>query len=236
MADSNAVHRGAVAARMAKQILLSGVPTAASSGLFLAGPRATGKSTFLREDLRLQLELAGALVVYADLGAERTADPGAVIVSAIRAELAKHEAVMARLARSSGIGSRTVAGGGFSLDRVGVGAQVSLSTALAALSDEVGRTIVLIVDEAQHASTTEDGEHALFALKAARDELNSSAHHGLRIVAVGSDLVQLAMLRNSEDQAFFGAPLVQFAPLIPLNASGLLADVPPLREEIKCAS
>jgi hypothetical protein len=50
-------------------------------------------------------------------------------------------------------------------------------------------------------------------LKAARDELNSSAHHGLRIVATGSNRDKLAMLRNSKEQAFFGAPLVSFPPL-----------------------
>ena len=53
----------------------------------------------------------------------------------------------------------------------------------------------------------------MFGLKAARDELNSSAHHGLRIVATGSSRDKLAMLRASKDQAFFGAPLVAFPPL-----------------------
>lgn len=36
--------------------------------------------------------------------------------------------------------------------------------------------IVLIIDEAQHAITTEAGVATMFALKAARDELNSSRH------------------------------------------------------------
>jgi hypothetical protein len=51
---------------------------------------------------------------------------------------------------------------------------------------------------------------SLFALKAARDELNSSSHFGLRLVCTGSNRDKLAMLRNSRDQAFFGAPLVSF--------------------------
>ena len=104
----------------------------------------------------------------------------------------------------------TVGGRAFSLDRVGPGADVSLSAALAALSDEVKRPAVLVIDEAQHAITTENGYNALFALKAARDEFNSSGHHGLRIVATGSNHDKLAMLRNSRDRAFFGAPLVAF--------------------------
>ena len=69
---------------------------------------------------------------------------------------------------------------------------------------------MLIIDEAQHAITTDKGYDALYALKAARDELNSSRHHGLRIVATGSNRDKLAMLRNSKDQAFFGAPLQPF--------------------------
>ena len=213
MASDAVFKRTELAARMAQQILLTGVGSAAPSGLFLAAPRRTGKSTFLREDLRPQLESAGALVLYVDLWADRKADPGEVVVAAIRSELAKHAGVVARLRRAAGMAKVNVGGIGFSLDRVGLQAQVSLSTALQALSAEVKRPIVLIVDEAQHAVTTEAGYDALFALKAARDELNGSGNHGLRIVATGSNRDKLAMLRNSRDQAFFGAPLVAFPPL-----------------------
>ncbi len=89
---------------------------------------------------------------------------------------------------------------------MGLSKGVSLTAALAALSDETGQLIVLIIDEPQHAIASAAGADALFALKAARDELNSSAHQGLRIVATGSNQDKLAMLRNSKDQAFFGAP------------------------------
>ena len=94
-----------------------------------------------------------------------------------------------------------------------MGTQLSLSDALAELSDDLKKPIVLIIDEAQHAITSDKGYDALFALKAARDELNSSKHHGLRIVATESNRDKLAMLRNSKDQAFFGAPLVSFPAL-----------------------
>lgn len=60
-------HRTALAADMAGKILFVSPTSASSSGLFLAAPRRTGKSTFLREDLRPQLEEKGGLVVYADL-------------------------------------------------------------------------------------------------------------------------------------------------------------------------
>ena len=213
MHQSLVFNRTDLAKRMADQILLNSVGSASSSGLFLAAPRRTGKSTFLREDLRPQLEANGALVLYVDLWADKKSDPGSVIVSAVRAELSQHEGVVARLARSAGMEKISVGGVAFSLDRVGLSAQVSLSTALAALSDDAKRLVVLIIDEAQHAVTTESGYDALFALKAARDELNGSAHFGLRIVATGSNRDKLAVLRTSKEQAFFGAPLVSFPPL-----------------------
>ena len=205
--------RKALAQRMAMTVLTDAVGSASSSGLFLAAPRRTGKSTFLREDLRPALQSAGALVLYVDLWADKKADPGQLIVASVRSELAKHEGVVARLAKSAGMEKVSVAGLAFSVDRIGLGSQVSLSQALAALSDELKQPIVLIIDEAQHAITTDLGYDALFALKAARDELNSSKHHGLRVVATGSNRDKLAMLRSSKDQAFFGAPLVAFPAL-----------------------
>jgi len=214
---SNVFHRTQLAGDMADKILYVPPGSASSSGLFLAAPRRTGKSTFLREDLRPQLEAKGALVVYADLWENRKADPGTVIIAAVRTELAKHEGVVTRLARASGMDKVSVGGLSFALDRIGLGAGdnsgISLSSAFAALSDETGQIIVLIIDEAQHAISTDNGNDALFALKAARDELNSSRHKGLRVVATGSNRDKLAMLRNSKEQAFFGAPLVKFPAL-----------------------
>jgi hypothetical protein len=208
-------HRTALADDLAARLLAAPATSASGAGLFLAAPRRTGKSTFLREDLRPALERRGALVLYADLWADRSADPGDVIVEAIRSALAQREGVIARLARSSGLDKVSVGGLAFTLDKVGLAKGVSLSSALAALSDDSRTMTVLIVDEAQHAITSDTGTNALFALKAARDELNGSAHHGLRIVATGSNRDKLAMLRSSKDQAFFGAPLVNFPPLGP---------------------
>lgn len=207
-------HRPELAQKLAKQILTVSIGSATSSGVFLAAPRRTGKSTFVREDLRPAFEAEGALVVYADLWANPTADPGNVIVNAIRAALASTDGVLLRLAKGAGLSKVNVAGAiNFDLDRVGLGADVSLTEALVALSDETKKMIVLVIDEAQHAITTDPGVAALFALKAARDELNSSQHHGLRVVCTGSNRDKLAMLRNSKDQAFFGAPMVNFPTL-----------------------
>src|SRR5471032_3585853 len=209
-------HRPELAAKLARQVLTVAIGSAASSGVFLAAPRRTGKSTFVREDLRPAFEAAGALVVYADLWANPTADPGEVIVAAIRASLATRDGVVMRIAKASGLSKVAVGGAvNFDLDRVGLSKEVSLTDALVALSDETRKMIVLIIDEAQHAITTDAGIAALFALKAARDELNSSHHYGLRLVCTGSNRDKLAMLRNSKDQAFYAAPMVNFPTLGP---------------------
>jgi hypothetical protein len=206
-------HRPELAARLAKLIMQVAVGSSASSGVFLAAPRRTGKSTFAREDLRPALEKAGAIVLYADLWQDLTKDPGLVIVEAIREAVGRNDGFITRLAKASGIEKVAVGGLNFSLDKIGLGKDIDLTTALVALSDESQKLIVLMIDEAQHAITTEAGVAALFALKAARDELNSSRHHGLRVVCTGSNRDKLAMLRNSKDQAFFGASMVPFPTL-----------------------
>lgn len=48
----------------------------AHNGLFLAAPRRTGKTTFLRGDLLPALERAGIVPVYVDLWADLARDPG----------------------------------------------------------------------------------------------------------------------------------------------------------------
>ena len=206
-------HRPALATRLSKLIMQVAVGSSASSGVFLAAPRRTGKSTFAREDLRPALEAAGAIVLYADLWKDLTKDPGLVIVEAVREAVGRNDGFITRLAKSSGMDKVTVGGMNFSLDKIGLGKDIDLTTALVALSDESQKIIVLMIDEAQHVITTSEGVAALIDLKAARDELNSSKHHGLRIVCTGSNRDKLAMLRNSKDQAFFGASMVQFPTL-----------------------
>ncbi|OWQ85251.1 hypothetical protein CDN99_22180 [Roseateles aquatilis] len=205
-------HRTALAQELATHILDVDMAPA-SSGLFLGARRRTGKSTFLQQDLCPELKRRGAIVIYTDLWEGRDQDPGDVIIEAIREELARHDGVVLRFARAAGMERLQMGGVSFTMDRVGLGRQVSLAKALATLSDECGRLIVLIVDEAQHAITTEKGSNVLYALKAARDKLNMGPHHGLRIVATGSNRDKLAMLVEWKDQAFFCAPMKEFPPL-----------------------
>ncbi|WP_447802819.1 ATP-binding protein [Pseudomonas serbica] len=202
-------HRRTLAARLTKLITQVAVGSAAASGVFLTAPRRTGKSTFAREDLRPALEEAGAIVLYADLWKDPTTEPGAVIVETVREAIGRDEKLMSRLAIAPGLEAVSVGRLKFNVNKIGIGKEIGLTKAFEALSDEVKKLIVLIIDETQQAITTDEGVAALFALKAARDELNSSKHYGLRIVCIGSNQNKLAMLRNSSDEAFFGAPMVQ---------------------------
>ncbi len=213
MGQSEYFRRTGLADALADRVLATVSPSAASSGVFLAAPRRTGKSTFLREDFRPALERRGAFVLYVDLWKDRESDPGDLINSAVRSALSNFDSVVMKLAKKTGLKGLNAGPVTFSLEEVGVASSVSLSDALSELSDELRKPIVLIIDEAQHAIVSEKGYDALFALKAARDELNSTPHYGLRVVATGSNRDKLAMLRNSKDQAFFGAPLVEFPAL-----------------------
>ena len=69
-------HRQELASNLANYL----VSADGSSGLFVAAPRRTGKSTFIREDLIPQLKLMRAEVVYADLLEDKVANPGHVPV------------------------------------------------------------------------------------------------------------------------------------------------------------
>jgi len=213
MASEYFFHRHGLAKDLAGRILSTAVLAPARSGLFLAAPRRTGKSTFLREDLIPTLEAAGAAVLYIDLWADRTVDPGQAIVAMVRAAMGAEDGFLLKAFRKAGLDKVAVSGLSLDVAKVGLGTGVTVSAALAALSDVLKRPIVLVIDEAQHAVTTPGGHDALFALKAARDELNSSAHHGLRIVATGSSQAKLALLRASKDQAFYKAAMLSFPAL-----------------------
>ena len=197
-------HRPLLAKKFADRI----ISEKGASGTFIAALRRTGKSTFIREDLVPILEKNGAKVIYVDLWSDKLADPGELIAGAIRDHLRKQEGVIAQMARKAGLEKVTIGGLQLNLDKVGIGAGETLSRALEAFSQETKSLIVMVVDEAQHAQTTEKGAAALYALKAARDELNSSKHHGFRLVATGSNRDKLAILVQGKEQAFLNAKLI----------------------------
>lgn len=182
------------------------------SGLFLAAPRRTGKSTFLRSDLIPACEARGWMSVYVDLWSDREADPADLISSAIGEALMQFEGRLSKLAKTAGIEKlsilRTVS---WDFTKSALPESATLTHALELLHQAAGKMVVLIIDEAQHALTTSAGINAMFALKAARDELNQGeGRNGLRLVFTGSSRDKLAHLVLNSKQPFYGSRITPF--------------------------
>ena len=187
----------------------------AHNGLFLAAPRRTGKSTFLQGDLRPALQAAGVAVVYVDLWADTRRDPGALIAEAIARALQPHLGIVARTARQAGLTNVKLAGA-LEIDtrKIGQVDGLTLVEALRTLQQAAGRPVALIIDEAQHALTSEAGEAAMTALKSARDQLNQPGQINLMLVMSGSDRDKLLRLVVNAGAPFYGS---QIQPLPPLD-------------------
>lgn len=191
--------------------LLGKGPFGFRSGLFLAAPRRTGKSTFLRQDLVPALQDSGVRTIYVDLWSDRQADPGALLGDALADELRDLDPAFRKLLRGSGLNQVSVGGVRLNLAALGKGEGATLTEALRAIADKSGQPVALIVDEAQHALASDAGVSAMFALKAARDALNEEGGEiRLMLVFTGSHRDKLSALVMSRKQPFFGADVIDF--------------------------
>lgn len=180
----------------------------AYNGLFLAAPRRTGKSTFLQADLKPALERAGVVVVYVDLWADQRRDPGVLIAEAIGRALQPHLGIVAKAAKKAGLEKVSLAGWlEIDTSKIGKVDGVTLVEALRALHESAGAAVALIVDEAQHALTSEAGENAMAALKSARDQMNRPGEINLMLVMSGSDRDKLLRLVNTNGAPFYGSQI-----------------------------
>lgn len=180
----------------------------APNGLFLAAPRRTGKSTFLQADLKPELESRGVVVVYLDLWADQRRDPGELIAEAVGRALEPHLGVIARTAKQAGLENVSIAGW-LKIDtgKIGKVDGTTLPDALRVLHETAKAPIALIIDEAQHALTSAEGETAMAALKSARDQLNRPDDVRLMLVMSGSDRDKLLRLVNTNGAPFYGSQI-----------------------------
>ncbi len=209
-------HRPDLARRLADDALgLS--PFGDASGLFLAAPRRTGKSTFLGLDLVPEIKARGAIAIHVDLWSDRSRDPADVVMKAIGHALRDAEGGLAKAARRIGL-SRVPFG-----DRVPIDAALLDRRGGATVTDAIGelhrrtdRPIVLVIDEAQHVMTTDRGTNATYSLKSARDTLNVDApvtpfgNVRLGLVMMGSNRDRLAAMVTDHRQAFYGSRVTAF--------------------------
>lgn len=188
----NSFRRSELAADLAALLVDVGGEYTARSGVMLTAPRGTGKSAFLNNDLVPALERRNAVAIVADLSNNPDADPADLVMAAVREALKRHEGVVARAARAAGLERIGFGGVSFLISRPQLDGGW-LVKALVALSERTRRPIVLVLDEAQQCLTTPRGTSLLTSLKSARDALNIS-HHGMRILATGSDRAKLMTL------------------------------------------
>lgn len=205
----------------------------AHNGLFLAAPRRTGKSTFLQGDLRPALEAAGVVVVYVDLWADARRDPGALIAEAIARALAPQLGLVARTAKKAGLDKVKLGGLEVDTSKIGQVDGMTLTDALRLLHDSAGQPVALIIDEAQHALTSEAGEAAMTALKSARDQLNRPGVVNLMLVMSGSDRDKLMRLVNTAGAPFYGSQVQRMPPLGPDFIAYVAALIEEQRPELK---
>lgn len=200
--------RSTLAAQLADALLGKIVFTDAHNGLFLAAPRRTGKSTFLQSDLKPELAQRGVTVVYLDLWADQRRDPGTLIAEAIARALQPHLGRVARTAKKAGLNAVSL-GGWLNIDtsKIGTLEGATLPDALRALVETSETPVALIVDEAQHALTSEAGERAMAALKSARDQLNKPGMVQLMLIMSGSDRDKLLRLVNTAGAPFYGSQI-----------------------------
>ncbi|MBD8088503.1 ATP-binding protein [Pseudomonas fluorescens] len=203
---------------MAQQLLNPGIlDEGLRSGLFISGLRRTGKTTFLIADLVPALEEKGAIVIYVDLWSDTLTQPSALLHKAIGEKLAQLETpasgILERLSKINGLDL----GGfgfkfGFKLQDLGREGGVTLAQALREIVDKARTDLVLIVDEVQQATASDDGHNMMLALKAARDSINprpGTAGH-LIFIGTGSHRAQLSEMTAKRNQAFAGATSISY--------------------------
>lgn len=199
--------RTALAIELANTLQGKALFNDAPNGLFLAAPRRTGKSTFLQTDLLPELERRGVVVVYVDLWSDQKRDPGSLIAEVVGRALLKHLGPVAKAAKTGGLDSISLGGIKIDTSKIGKIDGATLADALRTLHEMSKKTVALIVDEAQHALTSLEGENAMTALKSARDQLNRPGVVNLMLVMSGSDRDKLLRLVNTNAAPFYGSQI-----------------------------
>jgi hypothetical protein len=197
--------RPALALELAKELNGQTLLSDASNGLFLAAARRTGKTEFLKQDLRPALEALGILVIYVDLWANKSRAPMEVIAEALALAAGESLGLVAKAARATGLDSINVAGIKIDTSKIGKTDGMSLHAVLSLIRKQTGKKIALIVDEAQHALTSAEGDSAMSALKSARDQMRDADGAGLLLIMSGSHRDKLMRLLNTKAAPFWGS-------------------------------
>lgn len=190
--------RRSLARRIAAQFLHPSVlDEGLRSGLFLYGPPGIGKTAFLLNDLLPALKAGHALVIYVNLLNDGISSPMELVRAAIQKYWDGPDG-----------GQHAALGEATRVDTTGP----TLSQSLTEIVDTAKTSLVLIIDDVQYASTSEDGNSLLLALKAARDAINlrPNSEGDFLLIGSGSPSSELQKLAAHPTQAFFGSTLMAF--------------------------
>lgn len=168
------------------------------SGLFVAGDRGIGKTTFLIHHLIPLLRKQGACVIHVDMDQQGNIDPWALLEDGI------HNALSPLKSSKDSIPSCD-------------NSRIDLScTTLADWVDDwiqkKGADVVLVLDEVQQVIRSKEGVSMMLALKAARDRVNLVpwSKGSFLVLGVGSDRDSVKRLVTDGRQAFYGGIFEEF--------------------------
>ena len=179
-------------------------------GLFLAAPRRTGKSTFLRQDLKPVLEQRGDLVLHIDLWEDRTVDPAEMINSCLADTMRQFRNPILKIAGWILNSAFSFMGASANFKSSGRWTG-TITDALETISKAARKNIVFIIDEAQRSLETETGINTMYGLKAARDAINQgNSEFRLFLVMTGSHRDKLHSLVGGNKAPFFGSRVLEF--------------------------
>ncbi len=205
--------RPELAHRIADDLVGASLLSDARNGLFLAQARRTGKSWFLQRDLKPALEAKGWIVLYVDLWKDTKRDPASLIADVIETAFEEHLGWVTKTSKRMGIEKFGMGGASVNLAQTLDFSALTLADALNELHQRSKKKIALLIDEAQHALTSEAGEAAMIALKSARDQMNAGTEPSLLLVMSGSHQDKLMRLTNSPAAPFWGSRVELLDPL-----------------------
>jgi len=225
-----------IAAELLGKVIWSDAP----NGLFLAAARRTGKTEFLKNDLGPALEQAGVLVAYVDLWADKSRSPMELIARSLAQVVNQSLGWVEKTAKNAGLDSIQVGGIKIDTSKIGKTDGMTLHEVLAVIRAQTDKKIALMIDEAQHALTSSEGDATMSALKSARDQLKTGGEAQLLLVMSGSHRDKLMRLLNTSAAPFWGSqvralptlglPFVEQTAQALRQASGVEVDVAALME------
>ena len=134
-----------------------------------------------------------------------------LITEVIKAKITEHKSKLSRFAENTALQIKILKVLKIDFSKPGLPENITLADLLNDLVQLSSTPVLLIIDEAQHALSTEAGINTMFAIKSARDQINvSSKAPDLMLVLTGSNRDKLAQLVIKKDQPFFGAEITAF--------------------------